>query len=321
VELSTVSWTTVLLGTPINRWSHSGVGILRDGRLVTSAPGGGELLLIGEQTGAISAVWAGSAHSHGIEVVEREDGDGDELWIADPGPVGQSGQLIRMRVDGTVVARLVEPETTARPEQWKPTSTATVKGTTAHRGDLWIADGYGRSLVHRVTATGHTHTFDGSSTGVLFDCPHGIAIDYRAPQPLVAIADRGNERVVFLTLDGIFVRAVSDGAMPTPSSLALRGDDLLVTDLRGALLRIDRNDRVHVIVADSHGSDREGWPNRVVDGEVVAPEFREGCLNSPHGLAVGPSGAVYLTEWALGGRIIRLDLEPHGDWLIPPSTP
>jgi len=41
---------------------------------------------------------------------------------------------------------------------------------------------------------------------------------------------------------------------------------------------------------------------------VVAPEFREGCLNSPHGLAVGPTGAVYLTEWALGGRVIRLDL-------------
>ena len=306
MELSAIGWRTLLLGTPTDRWSHSGIGVLADGRLVISASGGGELLLLDEHTGDIDGVWTGSAHAHGIEAIDGADGN--ELWIADPGPLGQSGQLTRIRVDGTMLARLTEPGTDGLAEQWKPTSTAVVRGAVAHRGDLWIADGYGRSLVHRVSGTGDTRTIDGSTTGMRFDCPHGITIDYRGPEPLVAIADRGNQRVVFLTLDGEFVRAVTDDAMPTPSSLALRGDDLLVTDLRGALLRIDRNDRVHVIVADSHGSDREGWPNRVVDGEVVAPEFREGCLNSPHGLAVGPTGAIYLTEWALGGRVIRLDL-------------
>lgn len=306
MELSAVAWTTVLLGTPTDRWSHSGVGILRDRRLVVSASGGGELLLIDEGSDACSTVRAGFAHAHGIEVIEGDEGE--ELWIADPGPLGHSGQLIRMRVDGTLVSRLAEPGSAGLPEQWKPTSTAVVKGATAHRGDLWIADGYGRSLVHRVSRTGDTRTIDGASTGLLFECPHGIAIDYRAPEPLVAIADRGNRRVVLLTLDGDFVRAIRDDSMPAPSSLAQRGDDLLVTDLKGALLRIDRADRVHVIVPDSHASAREGWPNRVIGGETVAPEFRDGCLNSPHGLAVGASGAVYLTEWALGGRVIRLDL-------------
>ena len=53
MELSAVGWTTLLLGTPTDRWSHSGIGVLADGRLVISASGGGELLLLDEHTGLV----------------------------------------------------------------------------------------------------------------------------------------------------------------------------------------------------------------------------------------------------------------------------
>jgi hypothetical protein len=186
-------------------------------------------------------------------------------------------------------------------DKWRPTSIAL-----AANGDIWIGDGYGLSLVHVVRANGIIETFDGSTSGTKFDCPHGVAIDTRESVVRIAVADRSNKRVLYFKEDGTFIRSVSAPITTSPSSLAVRGSDLLVTDLFGAILAIDLDDRVRAILPTSNVNTREGWPNKMSGADSVAPDVFEGMLNSPHGITVSVRGEVYFTEWYLGGRAVTI---------------
>ena len=160
--------------------------------------------------------------------------------------------------------------------------------------------------MHRIKADGSSETFDGSSTSLVFNCPHGILIDTRGPQSLVVIADRRNKRIVFFTLDGEYVKSVSSEAMIGPSSFAIRNDLLIVTDLYGAILSVDLAGNVEILVPSIKPERGEGWPNQIKDGESVAPDVIDGAVNSPHGVAVNSSGTVFFTEWYFGGRVVRI---------------
>jgi hypothetical protein len=112
--------------------------------------------------------------------------------------------------------------------------------------------------------------------------------------------------VLYFKEDGNFIRSVSAPIMTSPSSLAVRGSDLLVTDLFGAILAIDLDDQVRAIVPTSNVNTREGWPNKMSGADSVAPDVFEGMLNSPHGITVSVRGEVYFTEWYLGGRAVTI---------------
>jgi hypothetical protein len=296
-------------------WSHSGAAVLGDGRLLFAEPGGHALIALDETTGEATRVETPTDVGHGLTVSRAE---GREIvWVADPG-TETGGRVLRLDwATGSIVA-LPDPldgDPRARGlGPWRPTSTAVVESPGDHFGELWVADGYGRSLLHRYGVDGRILTVDGSDSGTAFDCPHGVAIDTRAPEPLVVVADRLHSRLVFLDLDGRFVRSVTSStatgsaAMLRPSSLAVRGDRILVTDLIGALLAVDPDDRITAILPAAVDSSRPGWPNALDGDTLVRPPLTEGELNSPHGIAVGREGQVYLTEWLLGGRQLRLAL-------------
>ncbi|MCA4132583.1 hypothetical protein [Arthrobacter sp. M4] len=243
--------------------------------------------------------------NHGITLARRSGRDG--LWLADPGTASSAGQLAWLDL-GTGVFEILEPPAPS----WRPTSAAVVTASGPWQDDLWVSDGYGDGLVYRHTAYGWTEAIDGGETGLQFNCPHGIAIDRRGPDSLVVIADRGNRRLVFLEPGGKFVRAVTHELMTSPSSIAQCGDDLLVTDLFGAVLAVDESDGVRSLIGDSRGEPAPGWPNANSDSEPVRPELIDGVLNSPHGIAIANAHDIYVTEWVLGGRQIHLRLAEQG---------
>ncbi|MCU1423690.1 MAG: repeat-containing protein [Microbacteriaceae bacterium] len=311
MELTTDSgrrtrWTTLRhdLDDRPDAWSHSGAAIAADGRLVVAQRGGGGVALIDEATGAVERIATPTAECHGI--LSEPSIDPGTLWIADPG-----GQVLALDVATRSTRRIRRPGIPAgESERWAPTSLAIVTAG-PHRGDLWIADGYGESLVHLVRPDGSSLTIDGSESGAAFDCPHGVAVDTRGGEPIIVVADRGNRRLVWFDLDGSFVRALEDPVMTSPSSIAVRGAELLVTDLFGALLAVDPADRVTAIIPiDPATHSRPGWPNDERDGGAARrPALVDGILNSPHGIAVRDDGTVYLTEWVIGGRETRLELD------------
>jgi len=54
----------------------------------------------------------------------------------------------------------------------------------------------------------------------------------------------------------------------------------------------------------------EGWPNnRDAGGELIPTALLEpGRFSSPHGMAVDAQGNLYIAEWLIGGRFIKLEM-------------
>jgi len=291
-------------GDAAQGWMHSGIAILSDGRLVFEATGGHGLVFLDPISGESERITVDVAVAHGIATT-RESGE-DFIWICDPGEQAP-GKVVKVNISGEIVDELAPPAASPlSKEKWRPTSVALTED-----GDIWIADGYGLSLVHRYSPNGDVMTLDGSESGLQFDCPHGVAVDDRGAQRRIAIADRRNKRVLLFALDGRFLNSISAEIMTSPSSIAASGESLFITDLRGAILAISNSEQVSAIIPSSHVDGREGWPNALVNGETIAPTIQQGEINSPHGIVVSRDGSIFVTEWYFGGRVISLTNLPR----------
>lgn len=286
-------------------WSHSGIAIMSQGTVVVSTPGDSSLSLIHEDD-SITNLPLGNGIYHGIalDVLDIED----FLWLADIGVEPTDGKLLGYSF---AKEKLMDfsPDVEKMPEVlgWRPTSVAVERSISDPQGQsLWVADGYGNSLVHRLSAN-EPLTIDGSKSGTKFDCPHGIALDDRHPQPLLVVADRSNERLVWFDLNGNFVRELKHELITSPSSIAISGQNLYFTELHGGLVSVSQQDRVEDVLPRSTRSRDGAWPNEVSAGVSIRPSLTDGLLNSPHGITASKSGSLFFTEWIIGGRTIRLD--------------
>lgn len=294
-----MTWRTLTPGTPGSaEWSHSGIAVDPAGTVYWADPAGGTILVRPATSRTADRIDVPLLEIHGI-THDRHAGR-EVLWLADPGfkmrppryePEVRDGAAGCLDLATRESRPLAQPDLPAYTEQsWRPTSVAL-------GADLVVvADGYGASLVHGYDGSGYLWTLDGSDTGTVFQCPHGLVI-----------ADRGNHRLVLFRMDGTYLHSFSHPRLRSPTGLAVRGDALIVTDLDGALLAVDlTRDQLTEIVPFPTEPKQPGWPNLERAGTTVRPELIAGTLNSPHGVAVGADGSIYLTEWVIGGREIRL---------------
>jgi hypothetical protein len=217
------------------------------------------------------------------------------------------GRVVAFDLAGELIAELPTPALPVYAEKtYRPT---TVEVDRAGDGSVWVADGYGAELVHKLSGEGEPLlTLSGEEGAGRFDTPHGILIDRRRPgEPRLYVTDRGNHRIVVYDLDGNFLSSIEEG-LRSPSGLAVRGEALVVAELEARLTILDIRDQVvERIGDDGEAASRPGWPNALgADGRTARPDLRPGLFNSPHGLAVGAEGEIYVAEWVLGGRLVRL---------------
>jgi hypothetical protein len=188
-------------------------------------------------------------------------------------------------------------------------------------GAIWVADGYGSSLVHRFDKDGtHLAALSGEEGGGRFLCPHAVFIDRRGDKaPELYIADRENRRVQIYDLEGRYRRTIGATFLSSPSGFAVRGGALIVAELYGRLAVLDANDDLTgYIGADPDGNggrawpERPGWPNALSDdGRLKAPRLpHPDRFNSPHSVAVDADGNLYVSEWLIGGRYTKLSVRP-----------
>lgn len=297
--MSESTFSVLFDGDATQGWMHSGISLLSGNRIVFESPGGHGLIIFDLASGKYEKILVDIAVAHGITAT-FESGT-DFIWICDPGVEGP-GKVVKINLQGEIVRELHPPSTSPlSQEKWRPTSLVATAS-----GDLWVADGYGLNLVHRYSPSGEVMTLDGSETGLLFNCPHGLAIDDREEKLNIAIADRRNKRVVLFDQAGKYIRSISAEVMTSPSSITSSGKKLFVTDLRGAILSISMEDQVDAVISSTQLDGRPGWPNELINGETVAPTIQSGKINSPHGIVSTPDGSIYATEWYLGGRVIAL---------------
>ena len=305
-------------------WPHRGIVTLASGDLVLYEAGQARLQVIAPGGALLRSVATPVAEAHGI-TYDRSTGE-ERLWLADAAnqlrpdadaryrfpQTWDTATVVAVTLDGQVVQRIARPGHPAYQEgdpaaAYRPTAVAIVPGS----GDVWVADGYGQSLVHRFAADGsYLGTLDGTEGAGRFTTSHFVYADTRRGEPELYICDRGNARIQVYGPEGRYRRLIDTGSLAAPTWIARDGDRLVLVEFKPPQLTIlDRDDRVvgHLGL-DENAPLRAGWPNDLAaDGRPVrSTALTQGRFNSPHAVAVGLDGSLYVTEWLIGGRTTKL---------------
>jgi hypothetical protein len=175
----------------------------------------------------------------------------------------------------------------------------------APNGDFYVSDGYGSYYVHRYNKNAeYISTFGGKGTddGALRE-PHGIFCDTREVTPRIVVADRMNERLQWFDLEGQHLetlRPEEDKGFRRPCHFDQRNGELLVPGLDGRVTILGKNNQVVAVLGDNKDPEQRGKNN-------IGPESRKpGVFVSPHGCMWDRKGNIFITEWVLDGRVIKL---------------
>ncbi len=237
--------------------------------------------------------------AHGMTLVR--DGDTHMLWLTDQ----TSAEIVKTTLDGRSVLSLQRPDIPAYrgSARFVPTWVAVNEERFGGNGDVWVADGYGANYVHHYSNSG---AYIGSINGTegkagAFSCPHGIAFIPKPGGPELYIADRSNRRIQVYDAAGKFKRAFGQEFLTSPCGFAVRNGIVYVPELKARLSILDERDQFITCIGENDANcNSSGWPN------LPSAQISPGKFNSPHAAAVDSNGNLYLGEWILGGRIIKL---------------
>jgi len=182
----------------------------------------------------------------------------------------------------------------ARPEEYVPTNVAI-----APSGLVFVADGYGKSFVHRYTTSGeYLDSFAGAgSEAGKTKCPHGLMVDLRGAEPELVVADRSNRRLQYFDLEGRSLRLVT-GELRAPCHFDERGGILLVPDLEARVTLLDEQNQLVVHLGD--GTHYRGVRDQPREA------FTPGKFIAPHGAMFDADGNIFVVEWVEVGRVTKL---------------
>jgi hypothetical protein len=273
-----------------------GVVVAKDGRVFIFYQAVPSVLVYDFQ-GQLLSSWGNYPGAHGMTLVEEK---GREfLWLADQGMT----EVFKTTLDGEVVQTIPRPPFSAYPASpYIPTWVAVNEGRHGGNGDIWIADGYGGFYIHRFDALGnYLQTLTGEEGAGRFNCPHGIAFDPRKKSGELYIADRGNHRVQVYDGEGHFLRVFGEDFLTSPDGFSFHEDFLVIPELEVRVTLCDKNDNLITTLGENDSIKEEyNWP------QVERRFIRTGYFNSPHGSAVDRTGNIFIGEWIVGGRVIKL---------------
>ncbi|MGW8885915.1 hypothetical protein [Streptomyces sp. NPDC055749] len=295
------------------QWAHNDITAVSDGKLVTFSADNRVMLVLGLDGEVITSADTEVVSAHGLTAGTDDQGR-DVVWVADPAASavpdgiggykalrrGPHGRVVALRLDGTTERELVLPPLPIYfRHRYEPTAVLPLPLI----GEIWVSDGYGQGLIHRYAADTTYLGLVAASRHGEFACPHAMALDDHEGDARVLVADRENNRLVALDLDGERIGTLASG-LRRPSSLAIHRGSLLVGELEASFAHLDRQGRlIQRVGLDDAAPQRPGWPNtHDANGAVGVPTPSSALFNSPHGLTVDAQGRVHVVEWLLGGR-------------------
>ena len=214
-----------------------------------------------------------------------------------------AGEGIKLDAEsGAIVFKLgipTEAESGLKITKWSPTAI-----TVAPNGEIYLSDGYASNQIFRFGADGTYRSHFGTKGNALkeFNTAHGMTLDTRYAPPRLLICDRNHQpkgRLLHYDLEGNFLEEVITGlGMPTAASV--QGDYVSVPDLHGRLVILDKSNTIMAVLG--HNPD----PKQRANYNVPQEQWQEGVFSGTHGSCWDTAGNLYVQDWNVAGRIMKL---------------
>jgi hypothetical protein len=274
--------------------THGGVVIDKAGNIYTSAHMG---VFVFSPDGAVVRRFIGDDYTHIHDIEIREEADGEFIY----GARNNSAEGIKFHAEtGDVVLRLKFPEESGlKLTKFNPTAI-----TVAPNGDIFLSDGYASNHIFKFDKAGKYLMHFGTKGNDLkqFNTAHGMTLDTRYEPPRLLICDRNHEpkgRLLHYDLDGNYIDEVITG-LGMPTSVSVQGDFVSVPDLHGRLVILDKSNTIMAVLG--HNAN----PDTRVNFNVPQDKWIEGIFSGTHGSCWDKDGNLYVQDWNVSGRIMKL---------------
>ncbi len=274
--------------------THGAVVIDQAGNIYTSAQIG---VFVFTPAGKVIRTFLGERFSNIHDMEIRQEPDGEFIY----GARNKDAEGIKFNAKtGDIVMKLEFPkESKLNLTTFNPTAI-----TVTANGDIFLSNGYASNHIFKYDKNGKYLMHFGSKGNGLkqFNTAHGMTLDTRYDPPRLLICDRNHEpkgRLLHYDLDGKFMAEVVTG-LGMPTSVSIQGDYVSVPDLHGRLVILDKSNTIIAVLG--HNADPEKRRNFKIPQE----EWIEGVFSGTHGSYWDKDGNLYVQDWNISGRIMKL---------------
>jgi hypothetical protein len=274
--------------------THGAVVIDEAGNVYTSANKG---VVVFSPDGKVVQEYLGTKYSEIHDMEIRKEGDAEFIY----GARNNNAEGIKFNAHtGDIVLKLPFPKESGLDlKKFNPTAI-----TVAPNGDIFLADGYASNIIFKFDKSGKYLKHFGSPGNDLkqFNTCHGMTLDTRYEPPRLLICDRNHQpkgRLLHYDLEGNFIEEVVTG-LGMPTSAAVQGDYVSVPDLHGRLVILDKSNTIIAVLG--HNAD----PAKRVNFNVPQDQWIEGVFSGTHGSYWDKEGNLYVQDWNVSGRIMKL---------------
>ncbi len=273
---------------------HGSVVVDKDGNIYTSAHAG---VFVFSPEGKVIRSFLSDPYSDIHDMKIRDEADGEFIYGARN--VGGEGIKFNART-GDIVLKLPYPEESGlKLTKFSPTAI-----TVAPNGDIFLSDGYGSDHIFKFDKSGKYLMHFGTKGNGLreFNTAHGMVLDTRYTPPRLLICDRNHQpkgRLLHYDLNGGFIGEVVTG-LGMPTSASVQGDYVSVPDLHGRLVILDKSNTIMAVLG--HNPD----PSKGANYNVPQKDWIEGIFSGTHGSSWDKDGNLYVQDWNVAGRLMKL---------------
>ncbi|WP_339731704.1 6-bladed beta-propeller [uncultured Gimesia sp.] len=274
--------------------THGGVVVDKAGNIYTSARIG---VVVFSPDGKVVRRFLGPEYSNIHDMEIREEADGEFIY----GARNANAEGIKFNaLTGEMILKLPFPKESGLDlKKFAPTAI-----TVAPNGDIILSDGYASNYIFKFDKTGkYLSHFGKKGNGMKeFNTAHGMTLDTRYDPPRLLICDRNHQpkgRLLHYDLDGKFIEEVITG-LGMPTSVSIQGDYVSVPDLHGRLVILDKSNTIVAVLGNNED------PKTRVNFNVPQDKWREGIFSGTHGSYWDKEGNLYVQDWNVSGRLMKL---------------
>lgn len=274
--------------------THGAVVVDKAGNVYTSADKG---VVVFSPDGKVIRSYLGKDYSRIHDMEIRQEPDGEFIYAA------RNANAEGIKFDahsGKIVLKLTFPqESGLKLGRFNPTAIAV-----AANGDIFLSDGYASNHIFKYDKTGKYLMHFGTKGNGLqqFNTAHGMTLDTRYEPARLLVCDRNHRpkgRLLHYSLDGKFIGEVVTG-LGMPTSVAVQGDYVSVPDLHGRVVILDKTNTIIAVLG--HNPDRK----KGASYGIRQAQWVEGVFSGTHGSYWDNDGNLYVQDWNISGRIIKL---------------